>query len=354
MVAAQLSNDMSEVIETWGIRVASSPQHGAGHMKRCLALAAQLAGGVRFFLDCDLWAEIARQQGFSAEVEGSPHLSDRAVAALRDNRLRGLIFDGYELCKQDGLRAMGAGCVVHLDDGTAPFPAHCKINPASSPRLGELCSQRLLVGLEYALLDHSFVAAHERARVDTKINIKKGRHLLVSMGARDSKNVTATVLDACRDLDCLDGVRVILGAHADHLDAVEKQVAEIDRASLIVDCQDMIAEYERADLALGAGGVSLLERLCCGLPSLIIAQSDNQQGNVKTAMEAGAIAFLGEAEQLKPSDIRTRVETLARSETVLAEMRAAGLNLVDGRGAARAGASLKNVLEDHENGRISI
>jgi spore coat polysaccharide biosynthesis predicted glycosyltransferase SpsG len=345
---------MPEVSETWGIRVASSPQHGAGHTKRCLALAAQLTGGVRFFLDCDLWAETARQRGFNVEVEGSPCLSERAVGALRDNRLRGLIFDGYELRAEDGLSAMDVGCVVHLDDGVASFPAHCKINPASSPRLGEPCSQRVLGGLEHALLDHSFVAANERARVNPKSKTKNGRHLLISMGARDSKNVTATVLDVCRDLHCLEGVRVILGAHADHLDAVQKQVAEINQASLVVDCQDMIAEYEQADLALGAGGISLLERLCCGLPSLIIAQSDNQQGNVKTAMEAGAIAFLGESEQLKPSDIRTRVETLARSETVRAEMRAAGLNLVDGRGAARAGASLQRVLEDHENGRLSI
>ncbi|MBT5109847.1 MAG: hypothetical protein HOM25_14295 [Rhodospirillaceae bacterium] len=340
--------------------MASSQHHGAGHINRCLALAAQLDGGVRFFLDCDFWAARLREQGWPFEVEGSPAQSDRAVAALQDGQFRGLIFDGYELLPTDAERAMTMGYVVQFDDGqfddgrfddgAAALPAHCRVNPAaaSSPVEHEL------FGLEYALLDAAFAKAHEQARPDQKSTPGDGLQLLIAMGARDTKNVTAAVLDACRILPGLREIRVIMGAHADHLDAVRAQVENIDNACLIVDCRDMIAEYERADLAVGAGGVSLLERLCCGLPSLIVVQSRNQLGNVKSALDAGAVGLLGDVDTLDGNRIREEIKTFMGSNTALSNMRKSGLALVDGRGAPRVALRLGRLLKEYDNGRLSL
>jgi putative heme iron utilization protein len=319
-------------------------------MKRCLALAGQLDGGVRFFLDCDFWAPQLREQGWPFEEEGSPEASDRALSALQSVQIRGLIFDGYELRPTDAAAAIAHGYVVHLDDGVAALPAHCRVNPAAEPGP----TDHDLFGLEYALLDAAFAKAHEQARPDRKSTPDDDLHLLITMGARDSKNITAAVLDACRSLPGLREIRVIMGVHADHLDAIRAQADSIGNACLIVDCQDMISEYDRADLAVGAGGVSLLERLCCGLPALIVTQSRNQRGNVKSALDAGAVGLLGDAGNLDGNLIRGNIEALMQSDTALPAMRTAGLALVDGRGALRAAERLGCFLKEYDNDHLSL
>jgi UDP-2,4-diacetamido-2,4,6-trideoxy-beta-L-altropyranose hydrolase len=333
---------------TWGIRVASSPRHGAGHMNRCLALAENLEGGVRFFLDGDFWAGRLREQGWACELESAPEQSTRAVSALQTGALRALIFDGYDLRPEDAEQAMKQGYVVHIDDGETALAAHCNINPAAEPIADSLARQDLF-GLKYALLNPTFAAAHECAQQDNHNTPEGGLQVLISMGARDSKNVTSAVLDMCQGLSGLQNIRVIMGAHADHLDVVRTQIDDIDTACLVVDCQDMIAEYERADVALGAGGVSLLERLCCGLPSLIVTQSHNQLGNVKMALDAGAIGLLGTADSLDRTAVRAKIETLAHSPATLNAMCKSGLELVDGHGASRAAAQLGSFLRDYED-----
>lgn len=323
-------------------------------MRRCLALAAQLDGGVRFFLDSDFWGRRLREHGCSFEIEGAPECADRALAALQAGQFHGLIFDGYDLRPGDAERAMALGCVVHFDDGVTAFPAHCSVNPTAPDARSDSPVEHNLFGLEYALLDLAFAEAHERAQSGKNWTSGDGRRLLVSMGARDEANATAAVLDACGELPCFREIRVIMGAHADHLDAVEAQVKGIPNACLIVDCRDMIAEYERADLAMGAGGVSLLERLCCGLPSLIVTQSRNQLGNVKSALDAGAVGLLGDVDTLDGNRIREGIETLMQSDTALSAMCRAGLTLVDGRGAQRVALRLGHLLKEYDNGRLSL
>ena len=35
-----------------------------------------------------------------------------------------------------------------------------------------------------------------------------------------------------------------------------------------------------SDIAIGAGGVTTLERMCVGLPSIVISIAENQEGNM--------------------------------------------------------------------------
>lgn len=322
-------------------------------MNRCLALADSLNGGVRFFLDGDFWAVRLQELGWPYELEGSSEQSEHAVSALQTGVLQGLIFDGYDLRPEDTKRAMGQGYVVHIDDGETALAAHCYINPAAEPKAGSLARQDLF-GLEYALLNPAFAAPHDRAQQDNYHIPKDGLQLLLSMGARDSKNVTGAMLKMCEGLSGLQNIRVIMGAHADHLDTVQAQIDTIENTCLVVDCQDMIAEYERADVALGAGGVSLLERLCCGLPSLIVTQSRNQSGNVKRALDAEAVILLSAIDHLDREAVQAKIEAVAHSPEILNAMRKSGLKLVDGRGAQRAATQLEGFLQEFKNDHLPV
>ncbi len=108
-------------------------------------------------------------------------------------------------------------------------------------------------------------------------------------------------------------------------------------ARFILDAQDMIPILEQADFAIGAPGVSLLERLCCGLPGMILCQNLGQAPIARAAAASGAVV-LSEAEgaQALADDIAPLLADGARR----AALRALGLALIDGRGALRLAEAL--------------
>ena len=99
----------------------------------------------------------------------------------------------------------------------------------------------------------------------------------------------------------------------------------------------MIPIYEQADFAIGAPGVSLLDRLCCGLPGMILCQNPNQTSIAQSAATSGAVVF-SEAEnaQALADDIAPLLADGARR----GEPSARGLALVDGRGERRLAEAL--------------
>jgi RimJ/RimL family protein N-acetyltransferase len=87
----------------------------------------------------------------------------------------------------------------------------------------------------------------------------------------------------------------------------------------------------RADLAIGAGGVTTWERACLGLPSLVVAIAANQLPFAEALDQAGTLQLLGEAGSITPEQIRAALQTRSaeRFDT------AAGSWLTDGWGAPR-------------------
>jgi spore coat polysaccharide biosynthesis predicted glycosyltransferase SpsG len=101
----------------------------------------------------------------------------------------------------------------------------------------------------------------------------------------------------------------------------------------------------RADMAIGAGGTSALERACLGLPCIVIALADNQTGMIAALEDAGAIDFAGRLEQLSQDDLAKRIAAMASDADRRHRLSVAARALVDGRGAARVAAILTGLLQ---------
>ncbi len=56
-------------------------------------------------------------------------------------------------------------------------------------------------------------------------------------------------------------------------------------------------QYGTFDIAIGAPGVSQFERACCGLPSILVAQSERQEHLVRAWGETGAVLSCGSDEK---------------------------------------------------------
>ena len=107
---------------------------------------------------------------------------------------------------------------------------------------------------------------------------------------------------------------------------------------------DMAGLISQADMAIGAGGVSALERCCLGVPSVTITIADNQLKLADELARAGATDNLGPVTELSTGEIADAVAQLARRPARRLKMRAAALAVTDGLGAGRVHAACSPAL----------
>jgi len=189
-----------------------------------------------------------------------------------------------------------------------------------------------LIGPAYALIRPEYQIARN-ATLDTCPNRAGLQRILVNFGAADPFNLTALTLGGIARSGLESDVDVVLGSGASHLDQIKRLADEMSgQVSVHEWVDDMAALAARADLAIGAIGVTALERACLGLPSLVIIAADNQMPNARGLENSGAVINLGWHEEITEQSI---ADALISKNTSFADMSTRAAVLCDGLGARR-------------------
>jgi hypothetical protein len=88
-----------------------------------------------------------------------------------------------------------------------------------------------------------------------------------------------------------------------------------------------------ADVSVGAGGTTTWERLCLGVPSVVITIADNQELPTRCLAAAGGVRWIGTSTTANVSNIAAGIEQLLADPAL-------GTVEVDGLGALRVAASM--------------
>lgn len=129
-----------------------------------------------------------------------------------------------------------------------------------------------LLGPHYALLGKEYAQLHSLVPPRTEL-----RRVLVYFGGIDPANLTGRSLEALLDPSLAGlAVDVVLGLQSPHRQAVEELVASRRDTTLHGPISSLAGLIARADLAIGAGGITTWERLCLKLPSIVVPLSHNQ------------------------------------------------------------------------------
>jgi UDP-2,4-diacetamido-2,4,6-trideoxy-beta-L-altropyranose hydrolase len=215
--------------------------------------------------------------------------------------------------------------------------------PNSMGKAGVL-SGRVLAGLDYALVGPRFRLASSRQVPELATNI------VVSFGLRDSLNATGLVLDALALLpqvrDGIASVTVALGASAPHISNVREQVRGLKRGACVIDA-DMATCYAAADLAIGGGGLGLLERMAMGVPSVSITLAENQRQQIALCAARGGTLDAGHVKDLQASDLAATISSLLRSREQRTVVSKRAQEAVDGLGAARCARAMWEGVRVH-------
>ena len=280
-------------------RCDAAPRIGAGHVTRCLALAEALSASgwrVAFAVGPDTISSASSlaTSGFTVRV-----LNDadqiRTLSEMASGAAALLVVDHYDYdrsferaCRSFAHRIMvfddatgrDHDCDILVDAaavGTAVYAGH--VSPLA----------RVLAGPTYALVRGSFVAQRQQALA--RRDGRPVKEILVSCGATDPANATASVLDALDGIVDAATVTVVLSSQAPHVNSVRTRSR--GNTQLLVDVQTMAELMTRADLAVGALGATAFERAVLGLPSIVVTLADNQRGMARMLAENVAVLDAG-------------------------------------------------------------
>jgi UDP-2,4-diacetamido-2,4,6-trideoxy-beta-L-altropyranose hydrolase len=238
-----------------------------------------------------------------------------------------LIEAGFKVVVIDDLADRQHRCGVLIDPGFGrKVPDYQWLVPADAT---------VLAGPDYALLRPEFAAARDTAL--TRRNAEGDHRILVSLGLTDVGGHTARAAQLLAGLAPLD---VVLGSASPCL----ATVSALAGVTVHVDAQNMAELVAKADIAVGAGGVSVWERACLGLPSIVIILADNQAKMARALDEAGVVMALDVRDEAFDQRLVAAVERLFCDGELRDRLSRNAAHLCDGRGAERAADAILRKL----------
>jgi spore coat polysaccharide biosynthesis predicted glycosyltransferase SpsG len=319
------------------IRTDGDAAIGLGHVRRCLALAAELASAARvrvLLCGSDAIAELVEREGFACDVV--PSGLEATLHRLERTETQALIVDSYAITC-DELRAARARVpvLVAIDDqGRRPLPVDLAIDPtpaAGAERLRD--GTHWLLGPRFALLRSDFAERVERHGGEDV------RRVLLILGGATPADLMATLVHAARAAVPDAVLDVIVGPAGDGPQVVAAALQGVAGVALHHAPGDLRALMLGADLAVTGGGGTVFELAATGTPAVGVELAANQRANLGGMAAAGTLVVAGCAEDgTLAARVGAELRTLAADPERRGAMSRRGRELVDGRGAARAAA----------------
>jgi len=294
---------------------------GLGHVSRSGAIArALLCRG--FLVRCCVlgieeplvhegleWMPLAAR----SEVDGA----DEDVAVV----------DSY-LATGDDLAVLGEGRpLVVLQDWTEPPGEAALVISASGAASEE--DERHLYGLRYACLRPTFWGLPRR---EPRADVER---VLVTTGAGDADGAAAELAAAARASVPSARVRFVVGPYA--------QVEAPEGVEVVRGSTNLLDELLTADLALTAGGQTLLEAVACGTPTAAVEVAENQGRQIRQLEAAGAVEAVENT-----AGAEGVLSALAGDRRRRAELAIRGQEAVDGYGALRVAYRIARLVPSPE------
>ena len=345
-------------------RVDASIAMGTGHVMRCRTLAFALKkydeqiqfitrahpGHLGDMLACDGFAVTLLPLPACFDNNGNDYANwlgvsqqedaEQTIAALENQQCDWLIVDHYGLDRFWELRLQSRTHKLMVIDDLADRPHACNVlldqnyAVASEARYLSWVNAhcQILVGPRYALLHPEYAKYRETMPPRTR-NIKR---ILVSMGGADNANITGKVLSALSAVQLASlEVDVVIGPNFSYKSEVIEQANARPNTHVYDRCPHLASLMAEADLAVGAGGATTWERLCMGLPSLVLSTAKNQEPGCDALASVGLIQYIGDANKVDAASITSALLDSLAEVGHLRAMETCYKALVDGRGTDR-------------------
>jgi len=351
----------------FAIRVDASNSIGTGHVVRCLALAIKLkAYKVNIVFICKLLKgnliKTIHERGFPVfELDEKTNGPDfyweqdalQCINIFQNAKIDCLIVDHYSLdFRWEKLIKSISRNIVVIDD-LADRKHTCdmlvdqnwfgeKTETRYISLLPAICKYYL--GPKYALLGPDY----EKPEINQNIRDGAIKSILVFLGGSDPDNQTSKVLNALSHPSFSHiHVDVVLGINHKFVANINSLALIRKRTKIFQNIPSLAPLMNTADLMISGGGVITWEKMCIGLPSIVISIANNQIEMNKSLMEAGYINYIGHYLDVTEENIILKLQQLLSKKELLKKQSKIGKRLVDGLGINRISRNILDLVKNN-------
>ena len=320
----------NKIHNKWAIRVSSASEVGAGHFMRCLSIANELvirSNRVHFFID----SNAAKWKKYSTDLDISFSLASESKFVSRE--FFGCIIDGYEFNQNDYQHwKMCCRHLVVIDDyGNAPDYSSVIISPSLKSHPLSNTPIKIMLGPSYALLSQEY-----SIKSSAKYDSSTVKMVLISCGMRDSNNYNSFALKLLKQLEYNGMVIVALGSDAPHMKTLKYELSEYGfHIKIITNTNGLYEILKKVNLVIGSGGLSLLERMSLGIPSLTFITAENQSAQVQMAESIEGTVCINPDKVIWKRDLLDILDNLLNNMEYRDRMSKNSKNYIDGKGVQR-------------------
>ncbi len=319
-------------------RVDSSLEIGFGHISRCLNLANQLKehGYKSIFvinsnnnlvtnlikknnhivknLKIKKNKSYANSRGFKSWLKHSWQ-DDAAltIKKIESFSILALIVDHYALdYKWERKLRLLTDQIIVIDDldnrkhDCNILVDHNYRTPSGDPYQQNLLRKsKKLIGLDYALIDPIY------SKYKKQFQNKKIKNILVSFGGADKYSLTELIIDNLSD-KYFDNfkIKIVIGINNINEAIIKKKCRKFNNIKIYKAPKNLAKLLFNSDLVIGALGTSLWERMCVGVPSIVIASGEDQKLFAESLNKEGFIKLLGFADQINKVNVKSSLKRL--------------------------------------------
>lgn len=334
-----------------GIRADANKKIASGHLMRCMAIGEKLrqSGEEPLFLIADEFpVPMLEQRAFSYCVLHSdwqdksgeiPMLKE----VIRERGIDVLLVDSYEVSEEYFKALLGVVRLVYLDDLCRdPWPVDALVNYAVADAAKKYQDfswehpPKFYTGLSYTPLRAEFEACAGTVKEEVS-------EALLTTGGSDPCEMTRLFLEIAFK-NGGGNVRWHVAAgpfFSEPLKAALRQMQAQYPEQLRVheNERNMAALAGKCQLAVCAGGTTLLELCACGLPCICFTLSENQKALVHFLKEKQAVAYGGDVCSQPPAAVAQKLWSLSMQLTKASAGRKGLIEqargLIDAKGAGR-------------------
>lgn len=293
-----------------GFRVDANEQIATGHLMRCITIASECQKrGIEciFFLAEEKETERLKDRKIDYQIlETDWKNMEEELPALKEKlaqvHLEWLIVDSYQVTLNYLLQMEKQVPVLYIDDLNAEkYPISAVLHyigwQSDQKAADEYClkyqdlTTKVLFGMQYAPLREEFSEVmFERMRE---------KSILITTGGTDMYNVAGRVVSYCKDrTEFRDYIFHVIVGSMNSYEAELKQMAEDNPRILLHRNVSNIGEYMRScEIALSAGGTTLLELCACRIPTVCFTFADNQQELAGAMGKHKVVCYVGDVRE---------------------------------------------------------
>ena len=265
--------------------------------------------------------------------------AEETKAAIKSLKPDWLIVDHYSLdyCWESMMRQICKNIMVidDLSDRRHDCDLLLNQNYGSSPELySKLVTNKCiqLHGPDYALINPVYL----ESRQHKKLQIKKIDRVLIYFGGSDVFNLTEMTIRAFQvPMLSYINLDIVIGNSYTYKEELYAAVGSSNRTKIYTNLSNLSELMIKADLAIGAAGSTTWERLCMGLPSIIVTVAENQISASEALSNDGLVHYLGHASEITPVVIQEKLLDLISRPDELYSLSNKNRSIVDGEGVFR-------------------